>query len=104
MHHAIVIFLEHDQTRTGGTFLPLITESGVNRVDDGFVEIGVGIDDDRVLPAHLADDALEFALTRAGFAGRLPNSQTDFARAGKRDHFDVGMIDQVCADDRTATV
>ena len=79
MHHALVIFLERDETRTGGTFLPLITESRVDRVDDGLIEFGVGIDNDRVFPAHLADDALELALARAGFAGRLPNSQTDFA-------------------------
>src|SRR5438477_6945040 len=79
MHHPLVIFLEDDETRTGGTFLPLITESRVDRVDNGLIEIGIGIDNDRVLPAHLTDDTLELALARAGFAGRLPNSQTDFA-------------------------
>ena len=79
MHHAFVIFLEHNEARTGGTFLPLITESRVDGVHYGFVEIGVGIDDDRVFPAHLANDTFELALARAGFAGRFPNSQTDFA-------------------------
>ena len=89
LDHAIVIFLEHDQARERGTFLALITEGGINRIDDRFVEVGVGIDDDGVLAAHLADDAFQFALARAGFAGRFPNSQADFARAGERDHVDV---------------
>src|SRR5436309_3577026 len=104
MHHALVIFLENNETRTGGTFLPLITESGVDGVDNGFIEIGVGIDNDRVLPAHLANDALELALARARFAGRLPNSQTNFARAGKGNHFYIGMVDEMGADDRSAAV
>ena len=72
LHHAVVVFFEHNQTRERGTFLALITESGINRIDDRFIEIGVGIDDDRVLAAHFANDALQFALARACFARRFP--------------------------------
>src|SRR5207249_11346683 len=67
LHHTFVIFLEDDQTRTGGAFLSLVTESGINCVHDRFVKIGVGIDNDRVLAAHLADHALELSLAGAGF-------------------------------------
>ena len=80
LHHAIVIFLEHDQARERGTFLALITERGINRVDDRFVEVGIGIDDDGVLPAHLADDAFQFALARRAFCRRLPRSASPTSR------------------------
>ena len=96
---AIVVFVEHDQARERGTFLALITERGINRIDDRFVEVGIGIDDDGVLAAHLADDAFEFALPGPGFAGALPDSQSNFARAGEGDHVDILVIDQVRADD-----
>ena len=99
-HHAIVIFFENNEPRTGGTFLALITEGGVNRVDDRFVEIGVGIDDDGVLAAHLAHDALQFFLAGTRFAGAFPNAQPDFARTGERDHVDIFVIDKMRADDR----
>ena len=58
------------------------------------VEIGVGIDNDRVLPAHLANDALQFALTFSRFSAGFPDFQTDFARAGESDQIDLGMIDR----------
>ena len=100
LHHAAVIFFENDEPRTRGTFLSLITERGINRIDDRFVEIGIGIDDDGVLAAHFADDALELALTFSRFAGAFPNAQPDFARTGERDKIDIFMIDKVRADDR----
>ena len=74
-HDAVVIFLENDEPRAGGTFLSLVTEGGINRVDDRFVEVGVGIDDDGILAAHLANDAFQFALAGARFAGAFPNAQ-----------------------------
>ncbi len=99
IHDAIVVFFEHDQTRAGGAFLTLITKGRINRIDDRFVEIGIGIDDDPVLSAHFANDALEFALTRAGFAGRFPNSQTHFREPVKAIISTSGMIDQMRAND-----
>ena len=97
--HAVVIVFQNDQPRKRRTFLALITERGINRIDDRFVEIGVGIDDDGVLAAHFANHAFELALAVARFAGALPNSQPDFARAGERDQIDILVIDQVRADD-----
>src|SRR5207302_10713212 len=49
---------------------------------------------------HLANDALQLLLARTGLARRLPNSQADLARTRKGDHFNIGVIDQVCPDDR----
>ena len=70
------------------------------RVDDRFVEIGVGIDDDGILAAHLANDALQFALAGTRFARAFPNAQADFARTGEGDHVDIFVIDEMRADDR----
>ncbi len=69
LHHPIVVFLKHDEPGERGTFLALVTKGGINRVDDRLVEVGVGIDDDGVLAAHLADDALQFALAGERLAG-----------------------------------
>src|SRR6266404_7568714 len=57
----------------------------------------MGIDNNGVFATHLADDALELALTRAGDAGTLPNSQTNFPRPRERDKIDIFMIDKVRA-------
>ncbi len=59
--------------------MALIAERGVNRIHNRFVEIGIGIDDNGVLAAHLADDALQFQLAFARLAGALPNAQPYFA-------------------------
>ena len=79
-----------------GTFLLLVTESGVSRDRRWFHR------DQRpestmtaFLPPISQTTRLSSRLARPGLAGRLPNSQTDFARAGKCDHFHIRMIDQV---------
>ena len=79
--------------------MPLITEGGINRINDGFIEISIRIDNDRIFPAHFADNVLEFALTGPRFAGRFPNFETDFTRASERDHIDVFMVDKMSAND-----
>src|SRR5713101_4377265 len=73
LHHAAIGFLEQDETRTGRTFLALIAERGINRIDDRFIEIGIGIDDDGVFAAHFANDALELALTGSRDPGAFPD-------------------------------
>src|SRR5207248_1360380 len=80
-------------SRTGRTFLSLITECGVNRVDDCLVDIGIGVDDDSVFAAHLTNDPLQLALTFARFAGALPTLQPYFARSGERDKIDIFVVD-----------
>ena len=100
LHHARIIFFENNKPRTSRTFLTLITECGINRIDNRFVEIGIGIDDDRVFAAHLAYDPLELALAFSRLPRALPNSQPHFARTGKRNNIDIFMIDKVRAHDR----
>ena len=51
-------------------FWPGVAERRVHRRGDRLVEVGVGVDDDRVLAAHLGDDPLDVALARRG--GRRP--------------------------------
>ena len=55
-------FVEYDQTRRGGTLLPLITECRLDDVRHGFIEIGVFINDNGVLAAHLANDPFDVLL------------------------------------------
>ena len=80
--------------------MALVTKGGISAIDDRFIEIGIGIDNDSVFSAHFANHALELALIGAGDAGALPNSQTDFARPGERNKVDISMIDKVRADHR----
>ena len=81
--------------------MPLITKGGIDSVDNRFVEVGVGIDDNGVLAAHLTNDALEFALTFSRLSSALPNPQTDFARPSERNKIDILVIDQMRAHHRT---
>ena len=66
-------------------------------LDDGrhrLVEVGVGVDDDRVLAAHLGDDALDVALPGPHLGGPLDDVEPDRLRAGERDERDIGMLDE----------
>ena len=101
LNRARINFVQNNQTRTSGTFLSLIAERGINRIDDRFVEVRVRIDNDRILAAHLADDVFELALAISRFARAFKNSQTDFARTGERDKIDILVVDQMRAHDRT---
>ena len=83
--------------------MPLIAECRVDGVHDCLIKISVGIDNHGIFAAHLADNALQFVLARAGFASRLPNSQPDLTRTRESNHFNIVVIDQMGADDRTVT-
>ena len=81
--------------RAGRALLPLIAERTADDAEHGFVEIGVVVDDDRVLASHLGDHALHPAIARGGDFGRPGvDRQADRARAGEGDQRDVGMLDQ----------
>ena len=78
-----------DGARAGRTFLPLKTESRLRL--DGGINVGVGVDDDRVLAAHFKNGTFDPDL-----AGRLGgrdfiNVQSNFARAGEGDVARLGM-------------
>ena len=68
------------RTRAGGTLLPRIAELALgDGAVDGFVKVGIIINDDRVLPAHFGDDALHMVLPRRRAGGLLLDRQPDRA-------------------------
>lgn len=77
--------IDDDAAGAGGAFLALEAEGGVADAEDGFVEIGAGVDDDGVFAAHLADDFLDVALAVGdiGHARGLEDVEADFERAGE---------------------
>src|SRR5262249_21272005 len=65
---------------------------------DGFIEVGVVIDDDGVFATHFGDDALDVCLTGCDQSGFALKEQADGARAGECDDCDIGVIDEGGAD------
>ena len=53
-----------DDARRGRALLPGVPERALRDRGHRDVEVGVGVDDDRVLAAHLGDDALHVSLPR----------------------------------------
>jgi hypothetical protein len=60
-----------DQTRSGGTLLSLVAECGRQNVHHRLVEIGILVNDDRVLAAHFAHHAFDAPLLRAAPVRRV---------------------------------
>ena len=67
-------------------FWPCVAEGAGDDAVHGLVEVGVVVDDDRVLAAHLGDDALDVVLARRRLGGLAVDEQADAARAGEGDH------------------
>jgi hypothetical protein len=65
---------------------------------DGFVEVRVVDDDDRVLPSHLGDHVLDVLLARRGLGDLSVDPQADLAGADERDDVDARMVDESLAD------
>jgi hypothetical protein len=68
----------------------------------GGIEIGVGIDDDRIFPAHFEDGALDPKLTGLLGCRGLINVQSNFARTGEGDVARLGMRNDCIAERGTA--
>ena len=64
------------------------------------VQVGVVVDDDGVLAAHLGDDLLDIDLAGMDLGGPFDDPQADLDRAGEGDQRDIRMVDQEIADDR----
>ena len=74
-----------DEPRRGRALLARVAERALHDRGHRDVEVGVGVDDDRVLAAHLGDDALHVALPgRTTAAARSMIVEADRLRAGER--------------------
>ena len=86
--------VDRDDAGRRGTLLARVAERALQDRRHRVVEVGVGVDDDRVLAAHLRDDALDVPLTGTHL-GRAPDDvEPDRLRSGERDERDVGMLDE----------
>ncbi len=86
--------LQHDDPRAGRAFLARVAERALNHAHHGLVEVGVVIDNDRVLAAHLGDHALDMVLAGPGVGGLAIDQQADIARARESDQVNAGMVDE----------
>ena len=66
--------LVDEHARRRRALLPGVAERRLDDRRDGLVEVGVGVDDDAVLAAHLGDDALELARAAARRRRRVRRS------------------------------
>ncbi len=82
--------------------MPGITEGAGDDAIHRFVEVGVVIDDDRVLPAHLADHPLDHGLPRDDFRCLLQDGKTDFPTTGEDNLHYIGMPHEGCSHDLAA--
>ena len=67
----VVDVVDDDDPRRGGALLARVAERALHDRGHRVVEVGVGVDDDRVLAAHLGDDPLHVALPAADVGGAL---------------------------------
>src|SRR3972149_5304694 len=93
-----------DSPITGGTKVAGSCGGAATRVAPGggprdrLVEVGVVVDDDRVLAAHLSDDALDAALARPQRRRRLDDAEADLLASREGDEVDAGVLDERPAD------
>ena len=93
----IVGRLEHDDARGGRALLPGVVERRHDDLGDGDIQIGVGVDDDRVLASHLGDDLLDPVC--GGMLRRLADDmQPHVHGARERDEVDGRVAHQEVAD------
>ncbi len=96
-HEVVVGRLEHDHPRGGRALLPRVVEGRDDDLADGHIEIGVRVDDDRVLAAHLGDDLLD--AVGGGVLGRLADdAQPDIHGAGEGDEVHARVTHEEVAD------
>ena len=74
LHEAVVDPLEQDEPRQGRAFLAGEAERAVEGGRDRLVEVRVIVDDQGVLPPHLADDLLQVGLARGASGPPPPRS------------------------------
>ena len=90
--------IQRDHPRRRRALLARVRERAVRDRRDRDVEVGVGVDDDRVLAPHLGQDPLDLSLPGSDDGRALDDLQADRLRAGERDERDRRVLDQRRAD------
>ena len=89
---------EADHPGGGRALLAGVAEGAGHDGRDGLVEVGVGVDDDGVLAAHLGHHPLDVALAGLVDGGVLDDRQADRRRAGEGHERHLGPGHQLGAD------
>ncbi len=94
----VVDALVDNRARAGGALLALETECGLGHAFHSGIDVGVGVDDDRVFAAHFENGALDPDLAGSLGRGDFVDVQADFAGAGESDVASFGMGDHGIAE------
>ncbi len=73
----VVNSFEHDDSRAGRALLTGVAEGALQGPDHGLVEVGVVVDDEGVLAAHLGDHPLDVVLAWLGLGRPAVDLQAD---------------------------
>src|SRR5690606_28822970 len=98
----VVDILVDDGARAGRALLTLEAEGGDDDALDGRVDVGLVVDDDGVLAAHLGGDALEVLLAGLELRGALVDADADGLGAGEGHETGLRVVDERVADLLTA--
>jgi hypothetical protein len=94
LEELVVDALVDDGARAGRALLSLEAESRGSYAFDGGIDIGVGIDDDRIFAAHFEHGALDPELAWLLLRRGLVDVQSNLARAGESDVANLRMRHQ----------
>ena len=87
--------LQHDGARTGRALLTLIAERAGRHPLHRLVKVGVVVNDDGVLAAHLGDEPFDVILAGGLLGGLAMEQHAHALRAGEGDEGRVGMFARV---------
>src|SRR6185295_6725364 len=88
----VVSRADDNEASAGAAVLARVTEGRDEDAGDGLIEVGVFVDDDGVLAAHLRDDAFDLSLAGSDLRRRQDDAEANTFAAGKRDRLDAGML------------
>src|SRR5579864_6458525 len=94
----VVDALVDDGARAGRALLALESESGLGNAFDSGIDVGVGIDDDRVFATHFENSALDPKLAGCLRGRGFVDVQSHFARTGEGDVARFGVCDDGVAE------
>ena len=86
--------IERDHRDAAEHFWPAYANALCTIAGTATIEVGVGVDDDRVLAAHLGEDPLDLSLPGPERGRTFDDLQADGLRAGEGDERDRRVLDQ----------